>query len=156
MAAKYLIECSVEEIAMGSKSKIFTFDEVAKHNHKKDCWIIVNGKVYDVTPFLEDHPGGDEALLSAAEKDATTDFEDVGHSDSAVEMMEKYFVGEVDSTTLPAKVSSNPPRPTQASAYSNESSGFVVKMLQYLVPLLILGFAFALQYFGKKSKSDES
>ncbi|MQL10592.1 cytochrome b5 domain-containing protein, partial [Escherichia coli] len=50
---------------MASNSKTFTFDEVAKHNHKKDCWIIVNGKVYDVTPFMDDHPGGDEALLSA-------------------------------------------------------------------------------------------
>ncbi|XP_061370382.1 cytochrome B5-like [Gastrolobium bilobum] len=141
---------------MGSNSKLFAFEEVAKHNHKKDCWIIVNGKVYDVTPFLDDHPGGDEALLSAAEKDATTDFEDVGHSDSAIEMMQKYYVGKVDTTTLPGKVNNSPSPPTQAPAHNNESSGIVLKILQYLLPLLILGFAFALQYYGKNTKSNES
>ncbi|KAG5036826.1 hypothetical protein AAZX31_07G050800 [Glycine max] len=141
---------------MGSKTKTFTFEEVAKHNHRKDCWIIVKGKVYDVTPFLDDHPGGDEVLVTATEKDATTDFEDIGHSDSATEMMEKYFVGEVDTNTLPAQVtsSSSVRPPTQAPAYNNQSSGFVVKILQYIVPLLILAFAFGLQYYGKKSKSE--
>ncbi|XP_061372888.1 cytochrome b5-like [Gastrolobium bilobum] len=138
---------------MVSNSKTFTFEEVAKHNHKKDCWIIVHGKVYDVTPFLDDHPGGDESLLSAAEKDATIDFEDVGHSDSAKELMQKYYVGEVDDTTLPAKVNQSQPRPpTQAHADSNQSSGFVVKILQFFLPLLMLGFAFALQYYKKQKK----
>ncbi|KAK7338109.1 hypothetical protein VNO77_18708 [Canavalia gladiata] len=140
------------EAAMASNPKTFTFKDVAKHNRKKDCWIIVRGKVYDVTPFLEDHPGGDEALLSSTEKDATVDFEDVGHSDSAIEMMEQYFVGEVDASTLPAKVKHSPAPPTQAHGASNQSSGFVVKMLQFLLPLLILGVAYALQYYGKRSK----
>ncbi|XP_045788241.1 cytochrome b5-like [Trifolium pratense] len=142
---------------MGSTSKILTFEDVAKHNHKKDCWIIVNNKVYDVTPFLDDHPGGDEALLSATGKDATADFEDVGHSDSAVEIMEKYFVGEVDTATLPSsEVKKNPAPPVQATTLNNQSSGIFLKLLQYLVPLLILGSAFALQYYGKRSKSNES
>ncbi|XP_004510632.1 cytochrome b5 [Cicer arietinum] len=142
---------------MGSKSETFTFEEVAKHNNKNDCWIIVNGKVYDVTPFLDDHPGGDESLLSATGKDATVDFEDVGHSDSAQETMAKYFVGEIDNTTLPAVIKNKPIHPsTQAPTISNESSGFFLKFLQYLVPLLILGFAFGLQYYGKENKSNES
>jgi len=86
-------------------------------------------------------------------KDATTDFEDVGHSDSATEMMEKYYVGEVDANTLPAEGKNNPTTPIQASTISsNQSSGVLLKFLQYLVPLLILGFAFALQYFGKKKQ----
>lgn len=38
-------------------SKIISKDEVAKHKTATDCWIIVNGKVYDVSGFLKDHPG---------------------------------------------------------------------------------------------------
>ncbi|KAF7826224.1 cytochrome b5-like [Senna tora] len=134
-------------------SETLTFEEVAKHNHKKDCWIIIHGKVYDVTPFLEEHPGGDEVLLLAAEKDATDDFEDVGHSDSAKEMMQKYFVGEVDTNTLPEKPVYRSPLPTQAHAVNDQSSGFLLKILQFVVPLLILGVAYALQYYGKKGSS---
>ncbi|XAR71596.1 hypothetical protein NMG60_11017949 [Bertholletia excelsa] len=86
---------------MASDAKVHSFEEVAKHNKTKDCWLIISGKVYDVTPFMDDHPGGDEVLLSATGKDATNDFEDVGHSDSAREMMEKYYIGEIDVSTFP-------------------------------------------------------
>ncbi|EXB83850.1 Cytochrome b5, seed isoform [Morus notabilis] len=132
---------------MARDSKVFAFDEVAKHNHKKDCWIIISGKVYNVTEFLEEHPGGDEVLLLAAEKDATDDFEDVGHSDTAREMMEKYYVGKVDVSTLPEKPSYKPP--PQPPSQSNQSSGGSVKILQFLLPLLILAIAFALHFYGK-------
>ncbi|KAK7389772.1 hypothetical protein VNO78_25065 [Psophocarpus tetragonolobus] len=147
----------LEEAAMASENKFFSFQEVAKHNHRNDCWIIINGKVYDVTTFMEDHPGGGEVLVTVKGKDATTDFEEVGHSESAIEMMETYFVGEVDRSTLVEQVADDSPRPLiHAPAHNNQSSGFVVKMLQYIVPLLILAFAFALQYYGKRTNSTES
>ena len=141
---------------MASNPKPLTFEEVANHNNKKDCWIIINGKVYDITPFLDEHPGGDEVLLTSTGKDATIDFEDVGHSDSAIEMMEKYFIGKVDTSTLPPKVSHSLPQPTQTHGAGNQSSGFVVKILQFLLPFLILGLAFALQYYGKKKHASTS
>ena len=91
----FSLSCSEK---MASDPKVHLFEEVAKHNKTKDCWLIIAGKVYDVTPFMDDHPGGDEVLLSATGKDATNDFEDVGHSDSAREMMEKYYIGEIDTS----------------------------------------------------------
>ena len=48
-----------------SKSE-YTLEEVSKHKGKASCWFVIHGKVYDVTKFLEEHPGGDEVLLEAA------------------------------------------------------------------------------------------
>ncbi|RVW88989.1 Cytochrome b5 isoform E [Vitis vinifera] len=79
-------------------------------------WFI-SGKVYDVTPFMDDHPGGDEVLLSATGKDATNDFEDVGHSDAARDMMEKYCIGEIDPSSVPLKRTFIPP---QQAAYNHD------------------------------------
>ncbi|BAT87813.1 hypothetical protein LR48_Vigan09g165900 [Vigna angularis] len=138
---------------MASNPKTLTFEEVSKHNHKKDCWIIVNRKVYDITPFLDDHPGGDEVLVTSTAKDATIDFEDVGHSDSAIEIMEKYYIGNFDTSTLPANVNHRQPPPTQAHGGGNQSSEFVVKILQFLLPLVILGLAFALRSYGKEKQA---
>jgi hypothetical protein len=44
----------------------FKLDQVATHANKKDCWMAINGKVYDVTKFLEDHPGGPDIMLEHA------------------------------------------------------------------------------------------
>lgn len=49
-------------------------EEVAKHNRDTDCWVILNGKVYDVTSFLPDHPGGKRAITLYAGKDASEEF----------------------------------------------------------------------------------
>nr|POE90749.1 cytochrome b5 isoform b [Quercus suber] len=124
---------------MGGDGKVFTLAQVSEHNTNKDCWLIINGKVYDVTKFLEDHPGGDEVLLSATGKDATDDFEDVGHSDSAREMMNEYYVGEIDSSTIPKKTTYKPPK--QPHYNQDKTSEFIIKLLQFLVPLAILGLA---------------
>ncbi|KAF5205370.1 Cytochrome b5 [Thalictrum thalictroides] len=76
------------------ESNIFTFAEVSKHNNLKDCWLLINGKVYDVTKFLGDHPGGSEVLLKATGKDATADFKKAhSHSSNALTMMDKFYVG---------------------------------------------------------------
>merc|ERR1719296_318750 len=52
----------------------YTLEEVAKHNTKSDCWVVVAGEVLNVTSFLSEHPGGELAILTFAGKDATEEF----------------------------------------------------------------------------------
>ncbi|KAJ6850079.1 cytochrome b5-like [Iris pallida] len=132
---------------MGSDGKVLTLEDVAKHNSKEDCWLIIGGKVYDVTKFLDDHPGGDDVLLSATGKDATDDFEDVGHSTTARAMMDEYFVGEIDATTIPSKTKYVPPK--QPHYNQDKTSDFIIKLLQFLVPLVILGLAVGVRIYTK-------
>ena len=55
--------------------KVFTLEQVATHNSETDCWVIIGCQVYDVTSFLNDHPGGSRAILLFAGKDATEEFD---------------------------------------------------------------------------------
>jgi len=73
-----------------------TAAEVAEHKSEQDCWLVVRGKVYDVTKYLDDHPGGVEIVTDLAGQDATEDYDDVGHSDEAHETLEEYLIGELD------------------------------------------------------------
>ncbi|CAH1269683.1 CYB5A [Branchiostoma lanceolatum] len=70
-------------------------EEVEKHTTGTSSWLVIHDKVYDVTKFLEEHPGGEEVLLEQAGKDGTESFEDVGHSEDARELMENYLIGEL-------------------------------------------------------------
>ncbi|XP_066569896.1 cytochrome b5 type B [Amia ocellicauda] len=75
--------------------KYYTLEEIKQHNTSKNTWLILHDKIYDVTGFLEEHPGGEEVLLEQAGGDATESFEDVGHSTDAREMLQQFFVGEL-------------------------------------------------------------
>ncbi|KAG6787372.1 cytochrome b5 [Populus alba x Populus x berolinensis] len=132
---------------MGGNGKVFTLAEVSAHNSPKDCWLVVEGRVYDVTKFLEDHPGGDEVLLSATGKDATDDFEDVGHSSTARAMMDEFYVGDIDTATIPTTVKYTPPR--QPHYNQDKTPEFIIKVLQFLVPLIILAVAVGVRFYTK-------
>ena len=77
----------------------FSLNEISKHNHKKNCWIILYNKVYNVTSFIDKHPGQD-FILQVAGTDGTAIFESI-HSTSTKKMLNnkefinKYYIGEL-------------------------------------------------------------
>lgn len=82
----------------------YSLEEVKKHNDNSSCWLVIHNNIYDVTKFLNEHPGGEEVLLEQGGKECSEAFEDVGHSTDAREMMQKYLVGEIiESEKIPVK-----------------------------------------------------
>lgn len=110
---------------------VYTQAEVDKHNVKGDLWMTIHGKVYDVSTFAEDHPGGEEAIYEEAGKDATESFEDIGHSDEARELLEKFYIGDLDTAGAPK------PAPVPVTRISEEKpkSG---SALRVIVPAIIV------------------
>jgi len=79
-----------------SKGRAFiTRAQVAEHTERDDVWQIIHNKVYNISKYLEDHPGGEEVLLDRAGADATEDYEDVGHSNEARKKLNEFEVGEL-------------------------------------------------------------
>ncbi|XP_044131228.1 cytochrome b5-like, partial [Bufo gargarizans] len=75
--------------------KYYTLEEIQKHNTSKSTWIILHHNVFDVTKFLEEHPGGEEVLREQAGGDATETFEDIEHSTDARNMSKEFVIGEL-------------------------------------------------------------
>lgn len=75
----------------------YTLEEVAQHNKDGDCWLVIDGNVYDVSNFMNDHPGGGSLLLNASGpgQDASEPFEDAEHSKSAKNQMKTMMIGTI-------------------------------------------------------------
>ncbi|NXM06051.1 NB5R4 reductase, partial [Tyrannus savana] len=70
-------------------------DELAKHNKKEDCWICIRGFVYNVTPYMEYHPGGEDELMKAAGTDGTDLFDQVHRWVNYESMLKECLVGRM-------------------------------------------------------------
>lgn len=54
----------------------YTLAEVAKHNSASNCWTAINGGVYNVTPWISEHPGGAQAIISLCGIDGSATYND--------------------------------------------------------------------------------
>ncbi|KAF9266278.1 cytochrome b5 [Marasmius fiardii PR-910] len=128
-------------------SKVVTFEELKDHNTKDNLWLLISGKVYDVTKWLDEHPGGDEVIIAeAGARDATEAFEDVGHSDEARALLPGMLVGNFEETDK-IKVKT-------ASGASSQAMSNVVEEganMMYFIPLAALGAYFAWRYYSTGS-----
>jgi cytochrome b involved in lipid metabolism len=94
--AKTLTDCGIKNNRTVTCCAQFTMDEIAKHNTEADCWTAINGAVYDITDFIDEHPGGD-IIMDAAGKDGTSSFENQAgqgsHTSFARTTLAKYYIG---------------------------------------------------------------
>lgn len=73
--------------------KQVTIEELKKHNQPNDCWLCIRGKVYNVTEYMDYHPGGAEELMRGAGTDATKLFDDTHCYVNYQSLLQKCYVG---------------------------------------------------------------
>ncbi|GAU36504.1 hypothetical protein TSUD_316300 [Trifolium subterraneum] len=130
-----------------ANQKVFTLSQISQHKSNKNCWLVINGRVLDVTKFLEEHPGGEEVIVEVAGKNATKEFDAIGHSKAAQNLVLKYQVGvlegaKVDDMDVVEDKESNS-KEMSAFVIKDDTSSKTATFLELFVPIL-----FACTYFG--------
>ena len=70
-------ECLLHKAPAAAISSGIPLSEVNRHCIPEDCWVSLNGKVYDLSEFMDRHPGGPTTILAWAGKDASKFFNDI-------------------------------------------------------------------------------
>jgi len=89
---------SSDEAILETTTKLhqtYTLAQVSEHNSKEDAWIVIDGGVYDITPYVTEHPGGVKAILRNAGGDATKGFKGPQHPARVFDMIDDYKIGTV-------------------------------------------------------------
>ena len=110
---------------------IYDYEEVSKHRTHDDLWVVLNGKVYNISSYIDEHPGGEEVILDVAGEDATEAFDDLGHSDEAHEILQKLYIGNLKGA--------KPVEAKHAQSYATEDSGINFPLIAVGVFLLAFG-----------------
>lgn len=78
-----------------------SMQEVERHNTPDDCWVVINGKVYDLSTFQTTHPGGSEIITGSAGKDVSNLFNEVHPKDIVERLLSPdACLGIVDEDTI--------------------------------------------------------
>lgn len=82
--------------AFEKPDRVLTWQEVAEHNTEESAWIAIDGKVYDVTDFVDRHPGGREMLLLSVGREASDLFKSYHpFTDTPRKVLNKYCIGSL-------------------------------------------------------------
>merc|ERR1712007_379309 len=125
-----------------SRGDGYSMEEVQKHNSNTDCWVVLHGRVLNVTSFLKEHPGGELAIMTFAGKDATKEF-DMIHPPGVVE---KYAPNAVIGKLA---VEASAPAATSGGQAATTAAG----VPSGLSRLLVVGGSFAGLCVGRDMKS---
>eukprot|EP00096_Caligus_rogercresseyi_P015091 TRINITY_DN7545_c0_g1_i1.p1 TRINITY_DN7545_c0_g1~~TRINITY_DN7545_c0_g1_i1.p1 ORF type:complete len:103 (+),score=24.23 TRINITY_DN7545_c0_g1_i1:137-445(+) len=73
--------------------EVISLKEVSQHSSPNDIWIVIFNKVFNVTEFIKEHPGGSDIMLEYGGRDATLAFLGSGHSQDAFDILKDYCIG---------------------------------------------------------------
>ncbi|KAL2006791.1 hypothetical protein VTN00DRAFT_9459 [Thermoascus crustaceus] len=103
----------------------FTQADIESHNTAKSCYVTLGSKVYDVTSFIDDHPGGGDLILEYAGHDVTEIMRDVvshEHTEAAYEILEEYHIGFIASEPASKSTANGEAKETAAKDDSSAPS----------------------------------
>ena len=103
-----------------------TLDEVKKHNSAGDCWSIIDGNVYDLTNWVESHPGGKERITAICGKDGTSSF--LGkhsNSNSAKSQLNRFELGKLAVAATTATPTPTTQATKQLSVFLSEADALI-------------------------------
>jgi cytochrome b involved in lipid metabolism len=79
------------------KDNVYTLEQVAQHNTESDAWIVIEDVVYDVTKYVDEHPGG-LLIMDGVGKDATELFKyEFPHTEYAETVLAQFKIGRLKS-----------------------------------------------------------
>ena len=91
---------AAEQLAEIKPLRLISDKELQQHKSSESLWVAVHGKVFDLTEFYNEHPGGWEVIEENAGKDGTSAYEEGSHGMESVRDLKKYYVGEYEGKKL--------------------------------------------------------
>lgn len=104
-----------------AEKREYTRSEIEKNTDTDKIFLILHDKVYNVHSFLNEHPGGEEILLDHKGIDGSEDFDDVGHSKDAMELMKTYQVGVL----VESERSNKSPKKGWVTGYNTKAEKYI-------------------------------
>lgn len=104
-----LTQEKINKSKTSGQTLILNMTEIAKHNKSTDCWMLISGKVYDITSYFGTHPGGNRTMAPTCGTDATAAYATrdpyatssssrVAHSSRAQNMLNDYYIGDFNQS----------------------------------------------------------
>ena len=93
---------NVEQNLNLNQNLVLTQSEVTKHSQTNDCWMIISGKVYNLSTYASSHPGGTNTIFSYCGQDGTNAYntKNTGspHSNYADQLLTNFYLGQLNQT----------------------------------------------------------
>ncbi|KAJ3102681.1 hypothetical protein HDU97_000378 [Phlyctochytrium planicorne] len=108
-------------------ARLVSYIEVEKHRTKDDLWVVLHGKVYDLSKFIHEHPGGVQVILKEAGRDATETFQ-MFHPKDILERLlpATAYVGDIDPSSKPTLAPLNAVPHASADGEEDDNENVVV------------------------------